>query len=152
MSFSLWWGLGSLVAEQSLGHVVFTSFSVSASVVVARGLNCLVACGIFLDQELNLCPLPDMNICFVCGFSTSKLTEEMHYFNQTYPHKTKASCFLWNVTIFQHMNIINTMHSPKIHIITLLIAGSIFFNKNLLWGVIFDIYNWRKIVLELYCY
>ena len=130
MSFSLWCVLGSLKAEQSLGHVVFTSFSVSTSVVVARGLNCLVACGIFLDQELNLCPLPDMNICFICGFSTSKSTEEMCYFNQTYPHKTKASCFLWNVTFFQHMNIINTMHSPKICIITL-IAGSIFFNTNL---------------------
>ena len=60
--------------------MVFTSFSVSTSVVVAHGLNCLVACGIFLDQELNPCPLPDMNICFICEFSTSKLTEEMLLF------------------------------------------------------------------------
>ena len=28
------------------------------SVVVARGLSCSVACGIFLDQGSNLCPLP----------------------------------------------------------------------------------------------
>ena len=27
------------------------------SVFVAHGLSCSVACGIFLDQELNLCPL-----------------------------------------------------------------------------------------------
>ena len=27
------------------------------SVVVAHELSCSVACGIFLDQELNLCPL-----------------------------------------------------------------------------------------------
>ena len=29
-----------------------------ASVVVAHGLSCATACGTFLDQELNLCPLP----------------------------------------------------------------------------------------------
>ena len=28
----------------------------TASVVVAQGLSCLNACGIFLDQESNLCP------------------------------------------------------------------------------------------------
>ena len=28
-----------------------------ASVVVALGLSCPTACGIFLDQGLNLCPL-----------------------------------------------------------------------------------------------
>ena len=27
------------------------------SVVVAHGLSCSTACGIFLEQELNLCPL-----------------------------------------------------------------------------------------------
>ena len=27
------------------------------SVVVARGLSCPVACGVFPDQGLNLCPL-----------------------------------------------------------------------------------------------
>ena len=28
------------------------------SVVVVHGLSCSEACGIFLDQESNLCPLP----------------------------------------------------------------------------------------------
>ena len=33
------------------------ALGVWASVVVAQGLSCSAACGIFPDQELNLCPL-----------------------------------------------------------------------------------------------
>ena len=39
----------SLAAEHRLQSM--------GSVVVAHELSCSVACGIFLDQELNLCPL-----------------------------------------------------------------------------------------------
>ena len=34
------------------------ALGVWASVVVAHRLSCPMACGIFLDQGLNLCPLP----------------------------------------------------------------------------------------------
>ena len=33
------------------------ALGMQASVVVARGLSCSAACGIFPDQGLNLCPL-----------------------------------------------------------------------------------------------
>ena len=35
----------------------FSSCGLLASIVVAHGLSCSVACGIFLDQGSNLCPL-----------------------------------------------------------------------------------------------
>ena len=38
----------SLIAEHGLRSI--------GSIVVVHGLNCCVACGIFLDQGLNLCP------------------------------------------------------------------------------------------------
>ena len=38
-----------LVAEHGSRH--------TSSVVVAHGLSCSTACGIFMDQEWNLCPL-----------------------------------------------------------------------------------------------
>ena len=41
--------LASLVAEHDSRH--------AGSVVVARGLSCSVACGIFPDQGSNPCPL-----------------------------------------------------------------------------------------------
>ena len=41
--------VASLVAEHGLLSAV--------SVVVVHGFSCPVACGIFLDQESNLCPL-----------------------------------------------------------------------------------------------
>ena len=43
LGFSLWW----LLLLWSTGS--------RASVVVAQGLSCSLACGIFLDQGLNLC-------------------------------------------------------------------------------------------------
>ena len=48
MGFSLWW----LLLLQSMGsrHV--------GSVVVAHGLSCSTACGVFPDWGSNLCPLP----------------------------------------------------------------------------------------------
>ena len=42
--------MASLVMEHGL-------LGVRASVVVAYGLSCSMACGIFLDQDLNPCPL-----------------------------------------------------------------------------------------------
>ena len=42
--------VASLAAEHGL-------LGARASVVVAHGLRCSAACGIFLDQGLNLCPL-----------------------------------------------------------------------------------------------
>ena len=35
-------------------------------VVVACGLSCSIACGIFLDQGSNLCPLIDRQILMHC--------------------------------------------------------------------------------------
>ena len=61
--------VASLVAEhglqarglQQLQHagsvVVAHGLQSSGSVVVVHGLSCSVACGVFLDQGLNLCPL-----------------------------------------------------------------------------------------------
>ena len=34
-----------------------SSWGTQASVVMVHGLSCFLACGIFLDQGLNLCPL-----------------------------------------------------------------------------------------------
>ena len=47
MGFSLWW----LPLLQSMG------LESTGSVVTARGLSCSSACGIFLDQGSNPCPL-----------------------------------------------------------------------------------------------
>ena len=55
------WGLlfvavrGLLIAVASL--VAARALGARASVVVAHGLSCSQACGIFLDQESNPCPL-----------------------------------------------------------------------------------------------
>ena len=43
------WHAGSVVVARGLWS--------AGSVVVVHGLSCSVACGIFLDQGLNLCPL-----------------------------------------------------------------------------------------------
>ena len=45
--------IASLVADQGSGMCQLRV----GSVVVAQGLSCHTACGIFLDQGLNLCPL-----------------------------------------------------------------------------------------------
>ena len=47
--------VASLVAEHGLWG--FGSCGYTGSVVVAHGLGCPSACGIFLDQGLNSCPL-----------------------------------------------------------------------------------------------
>ena len=67
LRFSLRWLLslqstGSRVCRlqylQHMGSVVVACRLWSmGSVVVVHGLSCLEACGIFLDQESNLCPL-----------------------------------------------------------------------------------------------
>ena len=54
--------VASLVAEHGLlgaraSVVVARGVQSAGSVVVAHGLSCSVACGVFLDQGLNLCPL-----------------------------------------------------------------------------------------------
>ena len=49
MVLGLLMAVASLVSAQTLGA--------QASVVVAHGLSCPVAYGIFLDQGWNLCPL-----------------------------------------------------------------------------------------------
>ena len=53
--FSLWW----LLLLQSTGsrRAGFSSCGVRASVVVAHRLSCSAACGIFLAQGSNPCPL-----------------------------------------------------------------------------------------------
>ena len=53
--FSLRWLL--LLWSTGSRHEGFSSCGARASVVVAHGLSCSVACGIFPDQGLNLCPL-----------------------------------------------------------------------------------------------
>ena len=58
VGFSLWW----LLLSQSTGsrHVDFSSCHTLwhvGSVVVAHGLSCSAACGIFTDQGSNPCPL-----------------------------------------------------------------------------------------------
>ena len=50
--FSLWW----LLLLWSTGSR-FTGFSSCGSWALERRLSCSVACGIFLDQDLNPCPL-----------------------------------------------------------------------------------------------
>ena len=53
VGFSLWWLL--LLRSTGSRRTGFSSCA-WASVVVVHGLSCSVACGIFLDQGLNLCP------------------------------------------------------------------------------------------------
>ena len=53
--FSLRWLL--LLWSTGSRHVGFSSCGAWASIVAAHGLSCSVACGIFLDQVSNLCPL-----------------------------------------------------------------------------------------------
>ena len=47
----------SCCGAPAIGRVGFSSCSMQALVVVAHELSCFVACGIFLDQKSNLCPL-----------------------------------------------------------------------------------------------
>ena len=63
--------IASLVADQGSRMCQLCM----GSVVVAQGLSCRTACGIFLDQGLNLCPLHwyvdssfngDFSKCFIC--------------------------------------------------------------------------------------
>ena len=61
MGFSLWWLL--LLWSTVSRHMGFSScalwaLSREASLVVVPRLSCSVACGIFLDQGSNPCPLP----------------------------------------------------------------------------------------------
>ena len=57
-------GLSLVVANRGCSLLQRMGFSLqwllllwsAGSVVVTRGLSCFVACGILLDQELNLCP------------------------------------------------------------------------------------------------
>ena len=49
--------VASLVAEHGLQAQGLPQLLHMGSVVVEHGLCCPTACGIFLDQELNLCPL-----------------------------------------------------------------------------------------------
>ena len=51
---TLWFGLLMLAASLVAEHHFYCA---QASVVVANGLSCSVASGIFPDQELNPCPL-----------------------------------------------------------------------------------------------
>ena len=53
--FSLWWLL--LLWSPGSRRVGFSSCSTQGLVVVAHGLCCSVACGIFPDQGSNPCPL-----------------------------------------------------------------------------------------------
>ena len=53
--FSFGWPL--LLRSTGSKHLGFSSSRHAGSVVVTHGHSCLVACGIFLDQGLNLCPL-----------------------------------------------------------------------------------------------
>ena len=46
----LWWALRHVVAAPELES--------PGSIVLAHGLSCRQACGLFLDQGLNSCPLP----------------------------------------------------------------------------------------------
>ena len=46
--------VASLVAEQGSRRVGFSSCGVWPIIVVAHGLCCSVACGVFLDQGSNL--------------------------------------------------------------------------------------------------
>ena len=49
--------VASVVAEHGLQTCRFQQLQYVGSVAVARRLSCSVACGIFLDQGSNLCPL-----------------------------------------------------------------------------------------------
>ena len=53
----LLFAVASLVAEHELQACGFQQLWHTGSVVVACGLSCSTACGIFLDQGQNLCPL-----------------------------------------------------------------------------------------------
>ena len=55
VGFSLQWLL--LLRSTGSRHAGFSSCGTQASVVVAHGLSCSVACGIFPDQGLNPRPL-----------------------------------------------------------------------------------------------
>ena len=54
---SLLIAVASLAAEHELQARRLQQLWHAGSVVVAHGLSCSAACGIFLDQGLNLCPL-----------------------------------------------------------------------------------------------
>ena len=49
--------VASLLEEHSSRALGLQSLQEAGSVVVAHGLSCSTACGIFLDQGSNLCPL-----------------------------------------------------------------------------------------------
>ena len=53
--FSLWWLL--LLRSTGCRHTAFSTCSMQTSVAVAHELSCPLACGIFLGQESNPCPL-----------------------------------------------------------------------------------------------
>ena len=53
--FSLWWPL--LLRSTGSSRMGFNSCGTQASVVVAHGLSCSMACGIFPDQGSNPCLL-----------------------------------------------------------------------------------------------
>ena len=55
VGFSLWWLL--LLWSMGSRRAGFSSCGTWASVVVVHGLSCSAACGIFLDQGSNPCPL-----------------------------------------------------------------------------------------------
>ena len=81
----MWW----LLLLQSTGsrHMVFSSCSTWAPVIVVHWLSCSTACGIFLDQGLNLCFLPGRQIPVCCT------TREVHLNNlwvsaKIFPMKT----------------------------------------------------------------
>ena len=67
---SLWRLL--LLRSTGFRHMVFGSCSPRAPVAVVPWLSCSTACGIFLDQGLNLCFLPGRQIPVYC------LTREVH--------------------------------------------------------------------------
>ena len=48
------WGIHIALTFLVAEHVLL---GMQASIVVAQGLSCIVACGIFPDQESNPCPL-----------------------------------------------------------------------------------------------
>ena len=60
VGFSLRWLLllRSIGSRHTGSVVVARGLQSTSSVVVAHGLSCSAACGIFLDQGLNLCALP----------------------------------------------------------------------------------------------
>ena len=61
-----------LLRSTGFRHMVFSSCSPRAPVVAVHWLSCSTACGIFLDQGLNLCFLPGRQIPVCCT------TREVH--------------------------------------------------------------------------